>query len=817
MRPPAFPSSRSSPEAVDHRLVERFLFVSLIFALVAVPGAVLVLAEIDGGWAKPTLQVLVVINALTLWWLWRTAASRSVEESVLRIMGATAVLTFGFVAVEPWLIHFTPMVCLGSLLLPLGLVEPGRYRRLLIGGLVYITSMTIFSRIGAIRGPVMEAAPTSTRDLVAVINTPILFVLVSWILWQGHAAIVDRVDGIAESQRRLVGAEEAGRRTIDADSADLRARLATARGVVAEVGQPADVSNRVGGPDRSDHPDHRLAVAELMPSIRGMSADLRRLSHGIMAPQLVGAASGQTLADLGGLVEWPVTSTIAADLPDLPEVVDGTLRICAAELLRGLDSLDVADAELRLGSDADHVVLAMTYRTLRGSPAANGGGRTDGTGTAPIPAVHTLDRVGALGGIVTTDHREGRGAIEIRIPRRPTEVEPHALGRLRTAADRGLSSALLRASVFPVVGFLVGLATWLFVLPYRDMAEVVVLVAVAYTGPCLAAVVVARRAPRLAIWLFATSHWVTALAVASQFTIIKFFVAAALLIPVVAAMPYLSRGWYRSLVVVSAVVAAVTAAMTRLVDQLEIAGESPQTVNKAIVIVLIPSACAIVLALAWRNHAALVVRAVELRAARRRVVEAIERVRRQIERDLHDGAQQRLVSATLRAQILTRLEPDDRARVEENLRLLDEELETAEHALSVLQRPGDTIATTETLVERLNRLKATSPVPLELHVGRLPDRLAPEAVAALWFCCSEAVGNVAKHAGDGARATIELDAQVGSVRFRVVDDGQGFDWPSSSGRGLRNLADRMGVLGGSLDVTSSAGRGTVVAGSIPFA
>ena len=87
---------------------------------------------------------------------------------------------------------------------------------------------------------------------------------------------------------------------------------------------------------------------------------------------------------------------------------------------------------------------------------------------------------------------------------------------------------------------------------------------------------------------------------------------------------------------------------------------------------------------------------------------------------------------------------------------------------------------------------------------------------AVYFCCLEALQNVAKHAGPGASAGVRLSDGDGELRFRVEDDGQGFE-PEliEPGAGLSNFADRLSAVGGAVQIDSSAGRGTRIAGRIP--
>jgi signal transduction histidine kinase len=98
-------------------------------------------------------------------------------------------------------------------------------------------------------------------------------------------------------------------------------------------------------------------------------------------------------------------------------------------------------------------------------------------------------------------------------------------------------------------------------------------------------------------------------------------------------------------------------------------------------------------------------------------------------------------------------------------------------------------------------------------VGRYPT----ETEAAVYFCCLEALQNAAKHAGDGAAVTVRLWEEAGALRFEVADDGAGFD-PTSKGQGAGfiNMSDRLGAIGGTLQVDSTPGAGTRVRGTVPL-
>jgi signal transduction histidine kinase len=109
---------------------------------------------------------------------------------------------------------------------------------------------------------------------------------------------------------------------------------------------------------------------------------------------------------------------------------------------------------------------------------------------------------------------------------------------------------------------------------------------------------------------------------------------------------------------------------------------------------------------------------------------------------------------------------------------------------------------------------------LETEVEAEVGRYLPEIEAAIYFCCLEAMQNAGKHAGEGSHVKLTVEEQPDHMlHFDVVDDGAGFDATSSviHGHGFVNMADRLGAIGGKLDVQSAPGKGTRISGRIPLA
>jgi signal transduction histidine kinase len=207
----------------------------------------------------------------------------------------------------------------------------------------------------------------------------------------------------------------------------------------------------------------------------------------------------------------------------------------------------------------------------------------------------------------------------------------------------------------------------------------------------------------------------------------------------------------------------------------------------------------------------------ELRASRARIVAASDQSRRQIERNLHDGAQQHLVALAVKLGLARQLLDADPAAAGT---LLEELRNDAQQTLTELRELAHGIyppllmdrGLSEALRAAANR--SVLPATVEAHVGRFP----PDVEAAVYFCCLEAIQNAGKHAGEGSHVTITVDADDHELSFVVADDGAGFDTGSTAvaGHGFVNMVDRVGAIGGTLAVDSKPGAGTRVSGRIPL-
>ena len=206
----------------------------------------------------------------------------------------------------------------------------------------------------------------------------------------------------------------------------------------------------------------------------------------------------------------------------------------------------------------------------------------------------------------------------------------------------------------------------------------------------------------------------------------------------------------------------------------------------------------------------------ELRASRQRLVTAQDEERRRIERDLHDGAQQQLVALKIKLG-LARMTAEDEGATETAAQLeglvgeAGEALDTLRDLAHGIYPP---LLAAEGVVPALQAHVRKAALPAEV-VGQTTSRFPADVEVAAYYCCLEALQNVAKYA-EATSVTVTVREGDGSLDFEVRDDGRGFD-PSTTGRGagLRNMLDRVDALAGTMTVESAPGAGTTVRGRLP--
>jgi signal transduction histidine kinase len=206
----------------------------------------------------------------------------------------------------------------------------------------------------------------------------------------------------------------------------------------------------------------------------------------------------------------------------------------------------------------------------------------------------------------------------------------------------------------------------------------------------------------------------------------------------------------------------------------------------------------------------------DLTASRARTMDMADAERRRLERDLHDGVQQQLVALRIRLELATETVLEDPTVGKRALASVGRQVDDVLHAVRSLARGiYPSLLTERGLAEALKSAARSTPAPVAVRSIGI-GRYAEEVEVAVYFSCIEALQNVLKHAGPDAACTLTLRQDGTRLCFEVRDAGIGFD-PAAvqSGNGLGNMRDRVEAVRGTLTVTSSAGHGTSVWGSVP--
>lgn len=300
------------------------------------------------------------------------------------------------------------------------------------------------------------------------------------------------------------------------------------------------------------------------------------------------------------------------------------------------------------------------------------------------------------------------------------------------------------------------------------------------------------------------------------------------LLPIVLAATFVSRKELKLFVVGSLISATAVAALGLLQDVTGLSDRVPDWLKTAVLLLTAPPFAALVVLVTVQHNqrleaviedeaaarSRLAEQADELRSSRLRVVAATDRERRRIERDLHDGAQSRLVAVNLKLAA-ARTHIDDPQRMAELLDDVRHEVHLAHDELrSLAHGLYPTVLTQHGLAAAIEAAADRSPAPVRLDLGSV-GRLPADVEAAVYFCVLEAIQNAAKHAR-AERVDVRLERNEEQIVFTVADDGVGCSPGTTTGHGLVNIADRLGAIGGSLDFDSTPGVGTSVTGTVPL-
>ncbi len=286
------------------------------------------------------------------------------------------------------------------------------------------------------------------------------------------------------------------------------------------------------------------------------------------------------------------------------------------------------------------------------------------------------------------------------------------------------------------------------------------------------------------------------------------------MVPLLVGFPYLPRRWITALMVV-AVVGSAGVAFLGEWRRAENVNEV-WWVNAVVIAVSLPPGVAVVVFLVRDAYARLREQSMQLVESRTRIVEVADAARRSIERDLHDGAQQRLLAMSVtieraRKELLAGRHEGAAALLGQ---LAADNREVVTELRELARGIYPPLLTERGLVAALQSTARRSAVPVTLDIADF-DRPSRQVEAAAYFCILEALTNAAKHAG-ATEVLVTLRGEP-HVSFTVSDDGRGFDPGQVSTGGLLGMEARVAAAGGHLTLETAPGRGTILRGEFPSA
>jgi len=325
----------------------------------------------------------------------------------------------------------------------------------------------------------------------------------------------------------------------------------------------------------------------------------------------------------------------------------------------------------------------------------------------------------------------------------------------------------------------------------------------------------ARNRSALAAAVTIVATWLVALAITWVGPFLAPVGLLALLLPLVIVADHLAAGWRTPAIVMTVVLSGVVAGIG-IVKWPAYESTHPVTLRTVLVVALFVPVLVSVLVAGLRDYVIrLRDRTHELEESRARLAVAAIEARRSIERDLHDGAQQRLATIAVNLGRATRLWDQDPTQARTIVHGLQDQLEAAIRDLRDLAHGiYPPILGERGLVGALPAAARRTVLPCTVDVHGL-GRHSPSVEAAVYFCCTEAIHNADRHSG-GSIISVQASDEEGpgrGLRFSISDDGHGFD-PASvrSAHGLTGMRDRIRAAGGELRIISAPGRGTTVEG-----
>lgn len=816
----------ASPE--DHRLLRSYVQLNLVVLLVAALWLVaLRIWFVHNDWIGALLVLLAVLSGC-LFRAIREVDRKRYVPAVTTIAVANWVMIVVFATLVPFTVVILPLAILTPCLLALPFVTPAQFS-VLAGGAVLAGGL--MAAAGHLQGGVgLEAeAPGWALDALVILFIPLLAGLILRLAWQAHRSLVARANALVEAGGRIVAAGDRERRRIERALHDgtLRglhsasARLGDA--LLALDREPANAEARLEG---------------VIRDLQDASSQLRELSHGIYPSQLTD--QGLLPALQSAASRSKVRATVRAEgITRYTADVEASIYFCCIAALHSANEHAGQDSQITIilrGRDG----ISLTIH--------------DNSDTGPNrealakDLVELGDRVLAVGGTFEVENSSGSGVqLTARITAAALGETPnavatpfHLLGATvlrklwRLTAIPVRSPALLldprqpvservlnthrsiAAQVLPISLTVLALPSF-YLMNGGPRVLVGGLVNLGALIATLTSLALARHEQeRAALVLMAGTLWSCSMVMTALFPITMNHISCLMVLPVLMAVPHVGQRFQ-----VFVWVTVATTVVVVVIGRLQPFGsgipeETPLWVVNFEEIDFVVLSLVICLFVVSIHHVTLVEHTADLRQVRRRMVDGMNTERRRLERDLHDGAQQRLVAAAVRLRVAQRLLRSQPDHVRATLQNVMAGLREAEQELTDLS----TGLSPPNLAEKglqaaLEAAARRSPLATTVEAEGIP-RYPPEVEVGIYFSCLEALQNAAKHAGDEAEVTITLRQDDGLV-LDVSDTGHGIDPGSTpSGQGLTNIQDRLAAMGGTLRIESKAGAGVHLHARIPL-
>jgi signal transduction histidine kinase len=815
------PGPATRAEDIDLRGLRLYVRLNLTAVLVAIVVLIIVrILVVPDDWLEVAAGLLVAMAILLRradGWVCHNRAVAAVRMAIY-LNWTAAVLA---VLIAP----FTLMIVCVIVVLPVLLAVPHLTRARLepMSGAAIVVSATV-AMLGRWQHGVglPEMMPAWLLDCFAIGFVPLHAGLSSVLAWLNHVSLSARAAALQESRERLVAAGDRERRRVERALHNGTQRRLTV------------TTNRLRA-TRSLLPDRPGEVAavlgQLADELRDTGAELRELAHGIYPPELAAYGLQAALRSAARRAPLPTTVSVEGVTRYRPEVELSVYSCCVEALLNA----------------AEHGgIQARASVALHGEPDGSLSFQIDDTGLGCDPALaragqgltSMADRLGALGGSLTVVARPGAGVHLYGHIDAPGSVDPsrrwrrveQILGATWMLACRmwggnwavrssDTAMAGLRAlRLFAVAGVGVDLVVYA-VIPNPWVLALAAGSAALALVQTWALSTIQRSRTLFGVLVVDVAGSLFMISCTALVPVTLYYHTIIALIPGLLAAPMLSRRHFFHVVVGNVLIAVALVLAGLLLPGVGVQERAPVWLVDLFVTVLVVVCTNLLLFLAWLNHVSLSERASALQTSRKRLVAAADRERRRIERDLHDGAQQRLAATAMRLRAAQRLLLGGGDQVDNLLKLLDEltrELRKASDELKELARgiyPPELVE--HGLAKALRSMARRSPVPTTIELNRV-GRYRPEVELGVYFCCLEGLQNAIKHAGLGALVHLRVREEAGGdLSFEVSDTGPGWD-PSVTppGHGLTNMADRLGAAGGTLCVVARPGIGVRLHGRV---